>query len=103
MAIQSVNPATGEVLKTFVPLTDAQVDAKIALAAATFPKFRALSFAERGAMMLRAAEILERDKEKFAAVMTAEMGKTFRSAIDEAVKCAWACRYYAENAERFLS
>jgi succinate-semialdehyde dehydrogenase/glutarate-semialdehyde dehydrogenase len=103
MAIQSLNPATGEVVKTFEPLTDAQLDAKIALAAATFPKFRALSFAERGAMMNRAAEILERDKEALARVMTMEMGKTFRSAVDEALKCAWACRYYAENAEAFLA
>jgi succinate-semialdehyde dehydrogenase/glutarate-semialdehyde dehydrogenase len=90
------------VLKTFEPLTDTQLEVKIALAAETFPRFRALSFAERGAMMSRAAEILERDKEKFAAIMTAEMGKTFKSAVEEAVKCAWACRYYAENGERFL-
>jgi succinate-semialdehyde dehydrogenase/glutarate-semialdehyde dehydrogenase len=74
MAIQSLNPATGKVVKTFEPLTDAQLDAKIALAAATFPKFRALSFQERGAMMNRAAEILERDKEALARVMTMEMG-----------------------------
>ncbi len=90
-------------MRTFEPLTDAQLEAKIALAAETFPTFRALSFAERGAMMARAAEILERDKESLAALMTAEMGKTFRSAVDEAVKCAWACRYYADNAERFLA
>ena len=103
MAIQSKNPATGEILRTFEPLTDAQLDAKIGLAAAAFPKFRALSFAERGAMMNRAAQILERDKESIAQLMTSEMGKTFRSAVDEALKCAWACRYYAENAEAFLA
>jgi succinate-semialdehyde dehydrogenase/glutarate-semialdehyde dehydrogenase len=103
MAISTTNPATGEVLKTFASLTDQQVDAKIQLASETFAKFRALTFAERGRMMLRAAEILEQEKNGLAHLMTLEMGKTLRSAVDEAVKCAWACRYYAENAERFLA
>ena len=103
MAIATINPATGETLKTFEPLTDQQIDQKIQKAAETFRCFRKLSFAERGRMMNRAAEILERDKESLARLMTLEMGKTFRSAVDEAVKCAWACRFYAENAERFLA
>jgi succinate-semialdehyde dehydrogenase / glutarate-semialdehyde dehydrogenase len=103
MAISTTNPATGQVLKTFEPLTDAQVDAKIQLASETFAKFRHLSFSERGRMMLKAADILENEKHELARLMTLEMGKTLRSAVDEAVKCAWACRYYAENAERFLA
>jgi succinate-semialdehyde dehydrogenase / glutarate-semialdehyde dehydrogenase len=53
--------------------------------------------------MLKAAEILERDKDKFAGLMTLEMGKTFKSAVAEAVKCTTACRYYAENTERFMA
>jgi succinate-semialdehyde dehydrogenase/glutarate-semialdehyde dehydrogenase len=101
--IASINPATGQLLQTFEPLSDAQIEQKLQLAASTFPKFRGLSFAERARMMNRAAEILEADKESIARLMTLEMGKTFRSAVDEAVKCAWACRYYAENAERFLA
>jgi len=103
MAIATINPATGQLIKTFEPLSDSQIEAKLKLAAATFPKFRKLSFAERAAMMNRAAGILETDKEDLGRLMTLEMGKTFRSAVDEAVKCAWACRYYAENAERFLA
>jgi tetratricopeptide (TPR) repeat protein len=51
----------------------------------------------------QAADILESEKESLGKLMTLEMGKTLRSAIDEAVKCAWGCRYYAENAERFLA
>jgi succinate-semialdehyde dehydrogenase/glutarate-semialdehyde dehydrogenase len=103
VAIASINPATGQVLKTFEPLSDSQIEAKLQRAAERFPKFRKLSFAERASMMSQAADILDRDKEALGRMMTEEMGKTFRSAVDEAAKCAWACRYYAENAERFLA
>src|SRR5579871_3136848 len=103
MAIATVNPTNGKLLESFEPLTAGQIESKLALAAATFPKFRKLAFAARAAMMNRAADILESDKEDLGRLMTTEMGKTFRSAVDEAVKCAWACRYYAENAEKFLA
>ena len=103
MAIATINPATGDVLKVFEPLSDAQVDEKIGLAAAAFSEYRHTTFVDRRRMMLRAAEILENEKEKFGGLMTTEMGKPFRSAVDEAVKCASGCRYYAENAERFLA
>ena len=103
MAIATINPATGQVIKTFDPLSDSQVDEKIRRAAEVFPKFRKLTFAERAQMMRKAADILEAEKDALGRLMTAEMGKTLRSAVDEAVKCAWACRYYAECAERFLA
>lgn len=103
MAIATINPATGQTIKTFVAHTDAQVDQKLQKATETFRTFRKLSFADRGKMMNRAAEILESEKHDLAHLMTLEMGKTLRTAVDEAVKCAWVCRYYAENAERFLA
>jgi len=103
MAIATINPATGKVEKTFEPLSDAQIEVKLQTAADTFAKYRQVPFAERAHMMLKAAEILEKEKESFGRVMTTEMGKTFRSAVDEAAKCAWVCRYYAENAEKFLA
>ena len=103
MAIATINPATGETIKNFEALTDSQVDQKIALAADVFPAFRKLPFAERARMMIKAAEILENEKESLGRLMTTEMGKTLRSAEEEAVKCAWGCRYYAEHAERFLA
>jgi succinate-semialdehyde dehydrogenase/glutarate-semialdehyde dehydrogenase len=103
MAIASINPSTGEVLKTFEPLTAAQIEAKLQRAADTFETFRKTTFAERAGMMNKAAAILENEKDALGKLMTLEMGKTLRSAVDEAVKCAWACRYYAENAERFLA
>jgi succinate-semialdehyde dehydrogenase/glutarate-semialdehyde dehydrogenase len=103
MAIATINPATGKTLKVFEPLSDSQIDRKIERATQTFREFSRLSFPQRGQMMLKAAELLEAEKKELAQLMTTEMGKTFRSAVDEAVKCAWACRYYAENAERFLA
>ena len=103
MPIATINPATGETLKTFEPLSDAQIDRKLQIAAEAFSKYRKSSFAERAQLMQRAAEILEGKKETFARMMTTEMGKTFRSAVEEAVKCAWACRFYAENGEAFLA
>lgn len=103
MAIQSINPATRQVLKTFEPLSSSQIEERLQLAADAFSKHRKLSFAERARMMQKAADILESEKQAHAKLMTTEMGKTFRSAVDEAAKCAWACRFYAENAERFLA
>ena len=103
MAIATVNPATGQVLKTFESLSDAQLEVKLQKAADTFSTYRKTPFAARAQMMLKAGTLLESEKEHCARVMTTEMGKTFRSAVDEAAKCAWVCRYYAENAERFLA
>src|SRR5260370_35286258 len=54
-------------------------------------------------MMFRAAEILEGDKQEFARIMTTEMGKPIKGAVQEAEKCALVCRYYAENARRHLA
>ncbi len=103
MPIATINPATGQTLKTFESLSDAQIDRKLGIAAEAFTKYRKSSFAERAQLMQRAAEILEDKKETFGRMMTTEMGKTFRSAVDEAVKCAWVCRFYAENGEAFLA
>ena len=103
MAIATVNPATGEVIKTFEPLSDAQIEQKLQLASSAFATYRKSSFAERAKWMNKAADILEAEKETFGRMMTTEMGKTYKSAVDEAVKCAWVCRYYAENGAKFLA
>ena len=101
--ISSVSPLTGELLREFEQHSDDAVEQKIALAAVTFRDYRTVSFPRRAAMMLRAAEILEKEKDSFGRMMTQEMGKTLKSAVQEAEKCALGCRYYAENAERFLA
>ena len=103
MSIASINPATGEVVKTFQALSDAEIEKKLQLAVSAFKAERKTPFAVRAKRMLKAAEILERDKDKFAHLMTLEMGKPYKAAVAEAVKCTTACRYYAENTERFLA
>jgi succinate-semialdehyde dehydrogenase/glutarate-semialdehyde dehydrogenase len=103
MAIATINPATGEVIKTFEPLTTFQIEQKLQLAAAAFRSYRSTPFTERGSKLVRAAEILEQEKDECARLMTLEMGKTLKSAVAEALKCATGCRFYAENAARFLA
>ena len=103
MAIASINPANGETLRTFEPLSEAELEHRVALAAEEFARWRAVSFAERAARMTRVAELLEGHKQELARVMTLEMGKPVGAAVAEAEKCAWVCRYYAENAQAFLA
>src|SRR5713226_7060763 len=103
MAIATINPATGETLHIFQPLSEAEIEKKLQLAVAAFRAERKTSFAERAKRMTKAAQILESGKEKFGKLMTLEMGKPYKAAVAEAAKCATACRYYAENAERFLA
>src|SRR5690349_14317846 len=103
MTIATINPATGQTLKTFTPLTSDELEARLACAEAAFRRHRRTSFADRRRLMLKAAEILETEKEAFGRLMVTEMGKTLKAAIEEAAKCALGCRYYAEHAERFLA
>jgi succinate-semialdehyde dehydrogenase/glutarate-semialdehyde dehydrogenase len=103
MPIASANPATGQTERTFETLSTAQLEARLQCAADAYQRHRRTPFAERAKMMLRAAEILESEKEAFGRIMVSEMGKTLKSAMEEAAKSAWGCRYYAENAERFLA
>jgi succinate-semialdehyde dehydrogenase/glutarate-semialdehyde dehydrogenase len=103
MSIASINPATGEVLKQFEPLTDQELEEKLSRAAETFRAQRRTSFIDRASMMHRAAEILETEKKDFARMMTLEMGKPINGAVGEAEKCALVCRYYAEKAAKHLA
>ena len=103
MAIQSLNPATGELLKQFQPISESEIEKKLDRADQTFRAYRRTTFSERAQKMMQVAGILETEKIELGKLMTTEMGKTLRSAAEEAVKCAWGCRFYAENAERFLA
>jgi len=103
VAIATVNPATGETVKTFDEMSEADVDRCLAASAAAHARYRLTSFADRAGWMRNAAEILDAERDQIAAMMTTEMGKTLAAAKAEVTKCANACRYYAEHAERFLA
>jgi succinate-semialdehyde dehydrogenase / glutarate-semialdehyde dehydrogenase len=102
MGIATVNPATGETIQTFNPLNNEEIEIKLDLAQSTFLSYRHTSMAQRSQWLKAVADILETDQQKWAKIMTLEMGKTLKSAIAEVQKCASVCRYYAENASEFL-
>ncbi len=103
MPIASIDPTTGKTIRVYDELSDSQVNDKLRGAEEAAGRYRQTSIAERSRKMLAAAEILEGHKKQFGETMTTEMGKPIKAAIAEAEKCAWVCRYYAENAERFLA
>ncbi len=103
MPIATVNPATGETVKTYAALTPAQIDEHLARAVRGFAELRQTSYADRAEWMNAAADLLDKELDETAALMTTEMGKTYASAKAEVAKCAKACRYYAVHAERYLA
>ena len=102
MPITSINPATGEKLKDFSPFDDAEIEKRLSRAERAFLRYRRKAFAKRAQVMMTVASLLHDEKDELARIMTLEMGKLFRTAIEEVEKCARACRFYAENGERFL-
>src|SRR5438094_3633761 len=103
MAIASINPATGELTKRFDTHNDSEIESALDRAVSAFEKYRASSFAERAVKLRHAAEMLEKDREQFARIITSEMGKLSRGSIDEIERCARGCRFYAEHGEKFLT
>jgi len=103
MAIATVNPATGETVKTFEPLSEAELDTRLDRAESAYGRYRRTSFDERAAWMTAAAAILDAERDEIARTMTIEMGKTIGAARAEAEKCATACRFFAEHASSFLA
>ena len=104
MAIATINPATGETVRTFPELTEEQIDARLATAASTFATYRLTSFTKRAGCIRAAARILEDERDQVATLSsTTEMGKPVSAARQEVEKCAKACRFYAEHAEGYLA
>lgn len=101
--IASINPATGETLRSFSELSPQEIEDKLARADAAFHKYRRTTYRERAAWLTKAAEILEAEQDRLGRIMTLEMGKPIGSARAEAAKCATACRYYAEHGEQLLA
>jgi succinate-semialdehyde dehydrogenase / glutarate-semialdehyde dehydrogenase len=102
MPITSMNPATGEKLKDFSAFSDAEIEKRLGRAERASLRYRRKRFAKRAQLMMTVASLLHAEKDELARVITLEMGKLFRAALEEVEKCARACRFYAENSERFL-
>src|SRR6266403_740137 len=102
MPIASINPATGEKLKDFSAFDDSEIEKRLKRAEDAFRKYRRTTFTERSELLHAVTELLFQEKEKFAEIITLEMGKLFRDSVAEIEKCARGCRFYAENGARFL-
>jgi succinate-semialdehyde dehydrogenase / glutarate-semialdehyde dehydrogenase len=103
MTFSSVNPATGETLAEFPAHTPAELETRLARAADVAPRWRFTAVEERAAVVARLGALLDEEKDRIGRIMTLEMGKPIRAAVEEAAKCAMACRYYAEHGATFIA
>jgi succinate-semialdehyde dehydrogenase/glutarate-semialdehyde dehydrogenase len=103
MAIATINPTTGETVRTFDALTAEQLEQKLQRAADTFRTFRTTTYAERAAVLRRAADIFDAETDELGRLATLEMGKTLASARAEVTKCAKGCRWFADHTEEILA
>ncbi len=94
---ESKNPYNGQKLYEFKELTDGELDKKIQLADDVFHSWKKTTFGHRSQLMLKAAQELKTNTDKYAKIMTQEMGKPISQSIAEVEKCAWVCEYYAER------
>jgi succinate-semialdehyde dehydrogenase / glutarate-semialdehyde dehydrogenase len=101
--LKSVNPATGEVVDTYERLSEGALEERLDRAARAFEGYRSTGLTERATWLFRAADVLDEEQRRWAELMTREMGKPVAAAEAEAEKCAWVCRYYAENGAAFLA
>jgi succinate-semialdehyde dehydrogenase / glutarate-semialdehyde dehydrogenase len=102
MSIVVLNPATGEIIKTYQEPSPEEVKEIIKKSHQAFKEWRKTDFSERARLMRKAAQHLRGNTEKYAKLMAEEMGKPITGGRSEIEKCAWVCDYYAENAEKFL-
>jgi len=103
MPISTTDPRTGEVLQTFDELSEAQLEDRLARAAAAASTYRLTSFEDRAGWLRQAADILDKRTDEVAELMTTEMGKTKKASVAEIGKCAGVLRYYADNVADFLA
>src|SRR5713226_2288496 len=103
MSIQTINPTTGQVLETFEPYSQQQINEALDQARQGFLRWHTISFAERAKHLRSVASHLRDHKNELARTAVLEMGKTITEAEAEVEKCAWNCDFFAANAERFLT
>ncbi len=102
MAIATISPVTGEVLKSFDELTPEELEDKLARAAAAAASYRLTRVEQRASWLNQAADNLEKDADSVSTLITTEMGKTYRAAQEEVAKCVRGLRFYAANGPEFL-
>ena len=102
MSIATISPLTGEVLKSFDELTAEELEDKLARAAAAAAAYRLTTVEQRATWLARAAEVLEKDADSVAELITTEMGKPIRAAREEIAKSVRGLRFYAAQGPRFL-
>ena len=102
MSLEAINPSTGEAIATYDETTSEELELTISQVHEAFDSWRRVAFSERANLLNKAAGVLRENSEKYARVMTEEMGKPIRDARSEVEKCAWVCDYYAEKGESFL-
>jgi len=100
--MKAINPATGELIKTYKRHDQEALNSILSTTQSAWEAWRKTSFEHRSKLMLNAAQVLRKNSEKYALLMSIEMGKVLTEARSEVEKCAWVCEYYAENAETFL-
>jgi succinate-semialdehyde dehydrogenase/glutarate-semialdehyde dehydrogenase len=103
MTFKSINPATGETLAEFPALSAAELERTLARAHAAAPGWRRTPIAQRAVVVAKLGALFESEKERLGRMMTLEMGKPIRAAVEEAAKCAMACRYYAARGPGFVA
>ncbi|MGB6853753.1 MAG: aldehyde dehydrogenase family protein, partial [Thermoanaerobaculia bacterium] len=103
MTLVSINPTTGEEIASYTEMTSDEVEEVVGATHESFQSWRETPFAERSRLLTAAAAVLEQDRDHHAELIVREMGKPIVQARAEVDKCAWVCRYYAENGESFLA
>ncbi len=103
MAVETINPTNNKLVKSFEIMNDKKVNEILLTSAKAYQHWRTTTFEDRAKLLFNTANILRSNKNKYAEIMTLEMGKPITQSIAEVKKCAWVCEYYAENAELMLN
>ncbi|HAW18953.1 MAG TPA: succinate-semialdehyde dehydrogenase, partial [Flavobacteriales bacterium] len=103
MEFSTINPWNLEPIEKFNNHTDEEANGIIESVDSTFHQWKKTSFEQRSALLIKVGEVLLKNKQTYAAHITEEMGKPISESLAEVEKCAWVCKFYAENAAKFLA
>lgn len=103
MSIQTINPATGKIEKTYLEFSKEEIKNSINYAQQAYLKWKETDINQRSRLMKNAASVMRNKRDEYAYIITTEMGKPIKQAIAEVEKCVWVCEYFADNADRMLT